>query len=1006
MRVTMSCFLALLCLSSLSSLPLTATESGGHNHSETDILLPLERADARVRLIAPTAAPTAQEWRQFMQRHGSWSVTLDPATFNPRQAIGAPVQIDGFSAVNKDNVRAAAERFINDHASLFNLAAEQMDFVRATPVAGAKTTKWYVSFKQQYKGIDVLYSEAELRINDRAEVFAFRFNTWPDLQLDPVASLSATEAGNAAVRGLSAANKEGLVYAADPESIELNILPLINSVTTEYRLVYSMTISSNHPGHRFDALVDAQSGEVLRRVSRCLHVASTVSVDADVRTGLSTGPIETVPLQNLNVNIGGSTYTTDVNGNIDVDIDDVSAVELSLAGPYARVEAHGRDNASVSEVLIPGQDGTVSLNNDNSHLFERNLFYHANVIRNWHKNTDPSSTAMDIPMVLHLWYEGGPFGGGDQEPNAFSNRDTIMFLGLSDQTMVMADGGSVLYHEYGHSINNLFAESLGGTFNNATAQEGIADVVAAMLEDHPRVGLGVFVNEPDRSIRNADNTLRYPDDVQGESHADGQIISGAFWDLRKLTDNETTTRLLHFARYGLPDDQQDGMVFGEWFLEVLTADDDDGNLNNGTPHCDEIIAAFNKHGIGPELFLQTSFTHAPLPDTDDTENSYPLQFNFSTIGLKGGVEQRAIVEYWTNRNPQRMSVEALADDAEGFSALIPAQPAGTMVSYSIYRLGAEGEDNTLLSGSGAVEGVYRFLVGYKIIAVEDFEDTPAWQLSSPDDRSFGANWEIADPDRVYLPDMQIPVDLLVQPGDDHSEPGVQCLVTGAQFPQFDFSEAMVGGGTATATSTAYDLGQLQFPVIDCYYFFSALSFAGDASGTHLRIDISEDLSGWTTLATMTETTTEWSRVLVAVPEELHGSRSVYFRFVVNTSTDGFGSLASGMIDDLRILAVQESTGTDVNETEAAAANMTIAPNPARENCAITFDLEHPATVSAQVSDLTGNTVFRWTESRLSAGTHTLNWNLQSDVASRVAAGVYFVRVNIDGKLMTGSLQIR
>ena len=1007
MRVTWPCFLVLLCFGSLTALPLSATESGGHNHSDSDIVLPIERADARLRLIAPAAAPGAQQWSEFMQRNGDWSVLLDPATFNPRQAVGAPIQISGFSAINEDNVRAAAEQFIGEHAALFNIAADQLDFTRATPVAGALTTKWYVSFKQQYKGYDVLNSEAELRINDRAEVFAFRFNTWPDLQLQPLASLSAAEAGNAAVRGLSAANQEGIVYAANPESIELNILPLVTSRSTEYRLVYSMKVSSNHPGHRFDVIVDANSGEVLRRVSRCLHVKSSLAVTADVRTGLASEPTEVVPLQNLNIQIGNETLTTDVNGGFDFDIDSEVATHIKLEGPYARVEAHGRDNADILAILLPGDDRTFVMKDENSHRFERNMFYHANVIHNWHKNTDPSSTAMDLPVVIHLWYEGGPFGGNDQEPNAFSNGDTIMFLGLSDQSMAMADGGSVLYHEYGHSINNLFAESLGGTFNNATAQEGIADVVAAMIEDHPRVGLGVFVNEPTRSIRDADNELRYPEDIEGESHHDGQILSGAFWDLRKLTDNETTTRLLHFARYGLPDDQQDGMMFGEWFLEVLTADDDDGNLNNGTPHCDEIIEAFKKHGIGPDLFLQTSFLHEPLPDTDDTKNNYTVQFNFSSLGLKGGGDQHAIVEYWTNRDPQRVSMEAFADDADGFAALIPAQRAGTMVNYSIYRVGAEGEENTLLSGRGAVDGVYSFLVGYKLIAVEDFENSPAWELSDNGDRSFGAQWEIADPDRIYLPDMNIPVDLLVQPGDDHSEPGVQCLVTGAHMPQFDFTEAMVGGGTATATSPAYDLGQLEFPVVDCYYFFSALSFGGGSGDeTHLRIDISEDRSNWLTLAMVTDITTDWERALVEVPAELHGSRSVYLRFVVSTSTDGFGSLASGMIDDLRILAVNQTIGTDVHEDATPGLRVALAPNPATEHCAVTLELEQASTVAAEVIDLNGNTVHRWTAARFGAGTHTLNWNLQGDAAARVAAGVYFIRVETGGAVTTRSIQIR
>ena len=42
----------------------------------------------------------------------------------------------------------------------------------------------------------------------------------------------------------------------------------------------------------------------------------------------------------------------------------------------------------------------------------------------------------------------------------------------------MAQIGDVVYHEYGHGINDKFYQSLGGSFNNGGMGEGYADIWA------------------------------------------------------------------------------------------------------------------------------------------------------------------------------------------------------------------------------------------------------------------------------------------------------------------------------------------------------------------------------------------------------------------------------------------------------------------------------------------------------------------------------------------------
>ena len=123
----------------------------------------------------------------------------------------------------------------------------------------------------------------------------------------------------------------------------------------------------------------------------------------------------------------------------------------------------------------------------------------------------------------------------------------------------------VVYHEYGHGVNDklYIAEGAGG-MNNGALHEGTADVLAAMIQDTPHGGKGFF--GPGTVLRELDNTRRWPQDASGDPHTTGLIIGGAFWDLRQAAGLAVASNLAHFAKYGLPDDFDDGVAMNEYFV--------------------------------------------------------------------------------------------------------------------------------------------------------------------------------------------------------------------------------------------------------------------------------------------------------------------------------------------------------------------------------------------------------------------------------------------------------
>jgi hypothetical protein len=72
------------------------------------------------------------------------------------------------------------------------------------------------------------------------------------------------------------------------------------------------------------------------------------------------------------------------------------------------------------------------------------------------------------------------------------------------------------------------------------------------------------------------------------------------------------------------------------------------------------------------------------------------------------------------------------------------------------------------------------------------------------------------------------------------------------------------------------------------------------------------------------------------------------------------------------------------------------PNPTRGSARIALRLPSASRVDATIVDLAGRTVRRMEEGGFAAGERTLVWDLRDDSGRDVPAGLYFVRVAVDG----------
>src|SRR5207237_4208929 len=107
----------------------------------------------------------------------------------------------------------------------------------------------------------------------------------------------------------------------------------------------------------------------------------------------------------------------------------------------------------------------------------------------------------------------------------------------------------------------------------------------------------------------------YPGPCGLEGHCESYVSSEALWDFanRDLPSPGSagawtiTERLWYLSRAtataaftcstATPTWTSDGCATGSLWRTLRAADDDDGNLANGTPHGAALFAAFNRHGI-------------------------------------------------------------------------------------------------------------------------------------------------------------------------------------------------------------------------------------------------------------------------------------------------------------------------------------------------------------------------------------------------------------------------
>lgn len=714
------------------SLALSAVMAAALVHPSHALVAPRGQ-EAVVAVGAAPRTHRATRWSRpgALDARGlpGWTALWDRDTEVPLRLWGPGVLAPG-AVRDPALAEAAARRFLSAHLALLAPGAVLADLVLVTNQLGAAGDVRSVGFVQHAGGVRVL--GGAIGVTFKADrVVMVSSTALPDV---PVAAApparDAASIGSAATAWLAAAGYPVRVTSA-PTRVLLPLVPTrrAGSAPVAVRLVDQVTVEAIGQAGRWDVWLDAVTGRPVARRSTLMFASGRVLFDVPDRSPSGTRTPRPAPRATHQVN---SVATLSDEGGTITWAEGTATVTPGLTGPLVRVINEAGSLLAETLSLADAADLVWSRPTDETGDAQLSAFVFASTAKAYAKaNFAPDLAWLERQLAVSV-----------NEPdacNAYSTGDDIHFyrqrVSNTPGTLSCANTGrlaDVVYHEFGHSLHaNSIIEGV-GQFDGALS-EGMSDMFAAFITQDAGMGRGFFFS--DAPLRNLDPAVdkRWPDDTTGEVHDDGEIIGGTLWDLRTAliaslgaSEGDARARLIF---YGILQRASD---IPSSYLEALVADDDDGDITNGTPNLCAINAAFGAHGLAdPQLSLGLR-----PPVLDGLALSVTATPPASTAACPGPAVA-SVVATWKPRGGAAAELPlVIGGTADTYTVELPAQPTGTVLQYQVTVTLADG--TRVRFPNNAADPFYEAYIGeVEPVWCASFEDGAAdWTLGgSPSARN-------------------------------------------------------------------------------------------------------------------------------------------------------------------------------------------------------------------------------------------------------------------------------
>jgi Zn-dependent metalloprotease len=900
---------------------------------------------------------------------GRWSVyAWNNLSDTPRHVYGTSVQLAS-SVSGPAALESLARQVIAANADVLRADGSQLR-LDSTPHA---LGKWVAHFQQTFAGIDVEGAQVRVAISDTGKLLLMGSDYHEITGLSPTPALGAAAAEALAI--------EALPFDPATDSVtekpELLVLPVaLSEAEVEYHLIWRLTVKTFEPFGAWQTDVDAHTGDILQRINQiCFAYHGDTDVEAQVYGYCDGSTQTTMPYLTVNVSGIGSTTSNAAGDWTIAGTGGARTVTAGLSGPYVTVTNYNGAEAAFSGSALENVPFTVAFSDANARQDERDTFDAVNDIHAFFDLFDPT------------------FGYTNAHINAYVNRTdgycpgnawwdgTINFCAGSTTYGNTGELQQVVHHEFGHGIQ---AHILGSQGNEGLG-EGNSDINGNLITQDPIIGRGFYLNNCVSGIRNSVNTMQYPDDLTGSVHNDGQIIAGFNWDAMELLQDlygggswdaagtVMSAERWHFGRVLMHPFYQPDQVFATFF-----ADDDNDNMDDGTPHHAIFCEAAMNHGYEcPEVLVGVFVYHQARPYSASQNAGYPVVGQ--AVSLGGGAIIGGSVEltYRVNGGGFNTVLMSGTGNPDEYAGTIPAQAWGSVVEYYLEASNTLGSTGT--SPVGAPAALHYFQVDDEF--ADAMELPTAWHLSTVAGETAGTgNWERADPQLTTA-----------QPADDHTAaPGVLCWVTGA-LAGTSAGSYDVDGGSSVLYSPLFELAGASDVSVSYWRWYSN-NLGNAPNEDYWTVQISNDGgASWTNVEYTTASSNAWVNIVFDLDTYFLEPGTVQLRFIA--ADNGGGSLVEALVDDFLLMGSFDLSGVDDGVSAHFVTRLDQnSPNPFNPKTEIRFSLSQAGQASLRIFDAQGRQVKSLVEGNLAAGPQTIVWDGTDSEGQRAASGVYFYRL--------------
>ncbi|HEX7180287.1 MAG TPA: hypothetical protein VF756_00485 [Thermoanaerobaculia bacterium] len=562
----------------------------------------------------------------------------------------------GDGEVTLADVEARLRGFMDELPELLAVSQDQLRLnASASANVGPDRQLWFVEFQQVRDSIPVDGASVYFRINE-GNIIQFGAERIGDVHVSTRAQVTREEAFAAALKAVGARVSE---ISEVVNAGELKIFPALTlgerpgeryngSAGRGYRHLLGWELAFRRTGDdtTYQAVVNAHNGKVLRLVD--LNDYAQVTGGIYPQTNTDTEVVRGFPFANVS---NGTTKVTDAGGNYTYG---GGTATVTLNGRYIRMTdncgAISKSDSSTGNIAFGTSGGTNcttpgSGGAGNTHA-SRTGYYHLTNINRKAAGYLPGNTWLNGTLTSNM--------NINSTCNAFWNGSTVNFYRSGGGCSNTGEIAAVFLHEWGHGMDTNSGgaasdkgtgEAVGDTFafletksgcigpnfrpgvncTNCTNCTGVRDVKEFSLQ-----GTKTIARPSTIADNNGINCDRYacPYNVnffspyQGpmgyQGHCESHIASSANWDLaqalvarygttagwaamdaiwyKSLTPSKSAYRVASGGKCN-PNAVVDGCGSSNWYTVFLAADDNDGNLSNGTPNACRIWDAFNAHGI-------------------------------------------------------------------------------------------------------------------------------------------------------------------------------------------------------------------------------------------------------------------------------------------------------------------------------------------------------------------------------------------------------------------------